>query len=119
MRRFFRPTAVIQTSSKLSWLLALALIQCGTNTESPVYPINSIVAVGSPAIVNVEPMIPTDPNAAPSFKISYYVTNQEKEFIGYNLYISQSAQSSEAIQIGSVGSPYLPNGIEPTFRHYT
>lgn len=103
----------------LSLLLIISLNNCGTNTQSPVYPINSIIAVGSPAIVNVEPIVPTDAHAAPSFKISYYVTNQENEFIGYNLYISQSAQSSEAIQIGAAGLPYFPNGIEPTFRHLT
>jgi hypothetical protein len=95
----------------------LSVTACGTNTDSPVFPIYSVVAIGSPAIVNLEPVISTDPDVAPAFKIYYYVTNQEDEFIGYNLYISQAFLSSESIIAGSAGAPYLPDGVDPTFRH--
>lgn len=96
-------------------LASAFLAGCGTNTDSPVYPISSLLAIGAPTLVNVEP-VPSDVGA-PAFKVSYYVTNQEDEFIGYNLYVSKTVLSSEAIITGAAGSPYLPDGIDPTFRH--
>jgi hypothetical protein len=76
-----------------------------------------MVSIGAPTLINVEPVIPADPDAPPYFRVSYYVTNQENEFIGYNLYISKFLLSSEAIITGRAGAPYLPDGLDPTFRH--
>jgi hypothetical protein len=99
-------------------IVAFSLLAgCGVNTDSPVYPISSLLAIGAPTLVNLEPVASTDPDVAPYFKVSYFVTNQEDEFIGYNLYVSKVLLSSEAIITGTAGSPYLPDGLDPTFRH--
>ena len=95
--------------------LVFGIFSCGTNTDSPVYPISSILSIGSPTLVNIEPV--STVGEAPYFKVSYFVTNTEDEFIGYNLYISQTYLSTESIITGAAGAAYLPLGIDPTFRH--
>ncbi|MCB1165363.1 MAG: hypothetical protein KDK33_04360 [Leptospiraceae bacterium] len=103
---------------------ALFLCQCGTNTDSPVYSIFSLFSVAAPAIVDVAPVdISEGYFGTPSYKlrygfdVKYYVTNLEPEFIGYNLYITTTSLSTEAILSGIGADPYLPLGYEPTFHH--
>lgn len=102
-RKPFRATLVV--------LAATILSSCGTNTTSPVYPIYTLLSVGSPAIVDLTPVTTVDP---PQFKLSFYVTNQEEEFIGYNLYITQSYSSTDNT---ATTKPYLPDGLEPSFSY--
>ncbi len=99
--------------------ILLFILYCGTNTNVPVFPIYSFFPVGSPAIVDVKPVeiITQDNRIRIEFDIFYYVTNQEDEFIGYNLYISTSSISPNLVQAGIGISPYLPSGYEPTFFH--
>lgn len=92
-------------------LSSLVLSACGTNTASPVYPIFTLVSVGTPAIVDLVPVTTVDP---PQFKVSFYVTNREPEFIGYNLYMTQTYTAPDS---GLAGKPYLPDGIEPSFAY--
>ncbi|GIX40926.1 MAG: hypothetical protein KatS3mg129_0659 [Leptospiraceae bacterium] len=103
----------------LIYFIFLILLYCGTNQNVPVFPIYSLLPVGSPAIVDVKPVeITTQDNKIRiEFDIYYYVTNREDEFIGYNLYISTSSISPDLIQAGIGVNPYLPNGYEPTFYH--
>lgn len=89
---------------------------CGTNTSTPVYPLLATLStVGVPAIISVTPVevAALPPNVKIEFDLKYYITNQEKEFIGYNLYISTTDTSS----LVASGKPYLPDGIEPSFPH--
>ncbi len=102
-------------------LLGLFLIgasSCGTNTEDPVYSILAFVSpVGTPAVISVAPVetITADTfDYRIEFDVSYYVTNQEDEFIGYNLYMKTSTSSPDD---RGGGNPYLPEGTEPTFHH--
>lgn len=101
------------------YILVFHFIFCGTNLNTPVFPIYSILSVGSPAIVNVIPVeIITSTNKIRiEFDIQYYVTNLEDEFVGYNLYISTSSISPDLIQAGIGINAYLPNGREPTYFH--
>ena len=100
------------------------LMACGTNTDRPVYSIFSILSVAAPAIVDVEPVDISeglfgtpDYRLRYGFKVKYYVSNQEPEFVGYNLYITTTSLSTEAILTGIGTEPYLPLGYEPTFQH--
>lgn len=104
---------------KFIYLLFIIYISCGTNLNTPVFPIYSILPIGSPAIVNVIPVEITtiDNHIRIEFDIQYYVTNKENEFIGYNLYISTSSISPDLVQAGIGINPYLPEGREPTFFH--
>ena len=111
-------------SLSLSLLAFLALPSCGTNTDRPVYSIFSILSVAAPAIVDVAPVdISEGLLGTPGYKlrygfdVKYYVTNQEPEFVGYNLYITTTSLSTEAILSGIGADPYLPAGYEPTFYH--
>ena len=110
--------------SLLTVLLLSSLPGCGTNTDRPVYSIFSILSVAAPAIVDVAPVdISEGLLGTPGFKlrygfdVKYYVTNQEPEFIGYNLYITTTSLSTEAILSGIGTDPYLPAGYEPSFYH--
>lgn len=104
---------------KLLFLFFIFLLQCGTNTNVPVYPIYNLIPIGSTAIVDIQPIeIPlTENKIRIEFDIYYYVTNTEDEFIGYNLYISSSSISPDLAQAGIGINPYLPSGYEPTFYH--
>lgn len=96
----------------------LPVLQCGVNTDKPVYPVFQFFPVGTPAIVDVKPVeIQLPAQTRIEFDIFYYVTNTEEDFIGYNLYISTATISPELLQIGIGGRPYLPEGYEPTFFH--
>jgi hypothetical protein len=73
--------------------------------------------VGAPAVTSETPVEEYDYeelNYRIEFDVSYYVTNTEDEFQGYNLYISSTASSPED---DSAGEAYLPEGTEPTFPH--
>jgi len=91
---------------------------CGTNTEVPVYPLLSVISPpGTPAIISVEPVEVaslTDETYNIEFDLSYYITNSESNFLGYNLYITNQSEPSD---VASSGSPYLPNGVQPSFEH--
>jgi len=104
---------------KISLLIVFIFLSCGTNTNVPVFPIYSLLPVGSPAIVDVKPVeITTSDNQLRiEFDVYYYVTNQQDEFIGYNLYISSSSISPDLVQANIGIIPYLPIGYEPTFYH--
>ena len=108
----------------LSALILTGLIRCGTNTDRPVYSIFSLLSVAAPAIVDVAPVdISEGLFGTPGYRlrygfdVKYYVTNQEPEFVGYNLYITTTSLSTEAILTGIGTDPYLPLGYEPTFYH--
>ncbi len=102
------------------FLSALAIASCGVNAEDPVFPLYvALSPIGAPAIVSVtavEVQSPGDPLRY-GFDLKYYVTNQESGFVGYNLYISDTSTSAQAVLGGVVGQPYLPAGIRPSFDH--
>jgi hypothetical protein len=103
-----------------SLILSLPILffsYCGTNTKNPVYPLLTVVnPVAPPTIVSVTPVQITTPSLEIKieFDLDYYVTNQEPEFIGYNLYISTASTSTQSNMGASL---YLPNGNEPSFPH--
>ena len=102
-------------------LLALSLlwIRCGTNTEEPVFPVfSALAAVSAPAIVSVSAV--QNDSVSPSrqeFNVSYFITNQEEGFVGYNLYISSSTTAAQGAFVTLSGEPYLEDGIPPSFKH--
>jgi len=114
---------------KISILLFLAcggglgFSRCGINTDTPVAPFVFLVPVAVPQIFSVRPstsntneeglQIGFDPTAKPEFFLSYFVTNREPQFIGYNLYITASVPSVAETLIGE----YLEDGIPPSFPH--
>ncbi len=102
-----------------AFLFFIVFFHCGTNTHIPVFSIYNLFSVGSTSIVDIKPIeVQTSDNKIRiEFDIYYYVTNKEDEFIGYNLYINTSSISPQFAQAGIGISPYLPNGIEPTFFH--
>lgn len=99
--------------------VALFVCSCGVNTDQPVYPLLTFTSVAPPTIVSVKPFRQLvffespEPEYKIEFDIEYYVTNQENEFLGYNLYISSTSTSPEA----PVTGPYLPVGYDPSFPH--
>ncbi len=100
--------------------LLFGFVACGTNTETPIYPLLTVFnPVGTPAILEVR-AVESDIESVQTgtyqlyFEVDYYVTNSEKEFAGYNLYIS-SVTSSPDQRVS--GQAYLPNGIMPSFSH--
>lgn len=118
--------------------LSLLLISCGNNTDTPVLPFIFLNPVGTPQIVGiisaVSPIetpggvtetgvdVPGDdlpsPEAipfSPEFILKYYVTNQEQQFVGYNLYITTSTPSLAETMQGA--STYLEDGVPPSFEH--
>ncbi len=104
---------------KFLLFLIMVILNCGTNTDVPVFPIYSLITVGSPAIIDIKPIsyLTSDNKIRIEFDIYYFVTNTQDEFIGYNLYITPSITSPDLIQAGIIGTPYLPNGHEPSFYH--
>ncbi|MCB1320967.1 MAG: hypothetical protein KDK34_11980 [Leptospiraceae bacterium] len=106
----------------LRWIipaLALMAATCGTNTEEPVFPIlTSFSTVAPPAIVSVAAVENTDETPARyEFDVSYYITNQEDGFLGYNLYVNSSTSAAEGTFAPVSGDPYLPDGTRPSFKH--
>lgn len=104
----------------LAFCLALFSGACGTNTEEPVFPVFLIFSpVAPPALVSVTAVETQNTGEALQYKfnVSYYVTNSEDGFLGYNLYISSSATAAEAAILGIGGEPYLETGIKPSFSH--
>lgn len=94
------------------------LLNCGTNTDQPPFPLYTYSIVAPPAIVSVSPVeVPVNLQLRMEFDINYYVTNQEVGFLGYNLYISKTTTSAEAALLGIGTLPYMPDGVEPTFPH--
>lgn len=107
---------------KSTFLYALFILTagCGTNTDNPVYPIFSLITPASPAIINLQAVEVTSYELeAPKieFDLSYYVSNTEPQFQGYNLYLTTASLPPEVILAGNTGSLYLPLGYEPTFPH--
>ena len=51
------------------------------------------------------------------FDIEYYVTNEEAEFLGYNLYINTVPASLESFLIEQDENIYLERGVQPSFSH--
>lgn len=100
------------------WAL-LVFLNCGTNTNQPVFPLYVFSTVGSPAIVSLTPaqanLDPLDPLM--QFDLKYYITNQEEGFLGYNLYITSSSTSAQGTLMGLGTGAYLPSGVTPTFSH--
>ncbi|MDH5656866.1 MAG: hypothetical protein OEZ34_13215 [Spirochaetia bacterium] len=100
------------------FFLSFLFTGCGINTDSPVYPISVLInPVQVPAIVSLTPVQIWEPNNdyRIEFDLRYYITNQEQEFIGYNLYSSTTATSAQNTGYGAI--IYLPRGIEPSFDH--
>lgn len=101
----------------LSFALTI-LSGCGNNTEDPVYPLLTVISPqATPTVVSVSPVEVIsleDQTYNIEFDLSYYVTNEEDDFLGYNLYISSSTQASD---MDGTGAPYLPEGVAPTFEH--
>jgi len=105
------------------FLCPAIFLQCGTNTKQPVYPLFVFSSVGAPAIVSVAPIqVNLDPsNPQMQFNLSYYITNGEDGFLGYNLRITDASTSAQG-SLGTTGTsnstgPYLPNGTAPSFSH--
>ena len=94
------------------------MLSCGVNTDKPVYPLFTLFnPVQSPALVSIRPYAvwTTNLEYKIEFDLSYYITNQEPQFQGYNLLISTTSTSAQNTGFGTV--TYLPNGVEPSFLH--
>lgn len=97
--------------------------RCGMNTDTPVAPFVFLVPVGVPQIFNLRPstsnvnddliVTGSDLNAKPEYILTYFVTNREPQFVGYNLYIGASTPSVAETLVGE----YLEDGIAPSFPH--
>lgn len=100
-------------------VVGFSMTGCGTNTKEPVYPILTVLSpISTPSIVSVVPISEQtaddgDLDLKVEFDVSYYITNKESEFIGYNIYISRVENSPDS----PGGVLYLPDGIEPSFSH--
>lgn len=96
---------------------------CGINTDTPVAPFIFLVPVGVPQIFSVRPttsnidengtLLSFQPDAKPEYFLSYFVTNKEPQFVGYNLYITAAIPSVAETLTGE----YLEDGIPPSFPH--
>ncbi|MBX7059721.1 MAG: hypothetical protein K1X75_16775 [Leptospirales bacterium] len=99
---------------------ALGLSACGVNADDAIYPLYvALTPIGAPAIVSVQ-AVEIQAIGQPlqyGFDLQYYLTNQESGFVGYNLYINNTATSAQAILGGVSGQPYLPSGVRPSFNH--
>lgn len=102
-------------------------LNCGTNTRTPVIPFLFLTPPGIPQIKGVIPTseVYLDPSFViygqadkvaykPEFILKYFVTNQEPNFVGYNLTIT-SAIPTLNDTLG--GSYYTENGVLPSFPH--
>ncbi|MCC5813674.1 MAG: hypothetical protein JJT78_02885 [Leptospira sp.] len=97
--------------------------RCGMNTDTPVAPFVFFVPVGVPQIFNLRPSTSNvnenlqvtgfEANAKPEYILTYFVTNREPQFVGYNLYIGASIPSVAETLAGE----YLEDGIAPSFPH--
>ena len=99
-----------------SFLLLTSSFACGNNTSVPAlasplaYP-----PAKTPEIIRVD-FISTPENHL-QYDLSYYVSNEEADFIGYNLYVNLTPSSLKSYLITSQDDIYLPRGIEPSFSH--
>ncbi|MCB1143164.1 MAG: hypothetical protein H7A24_10310 [Leptospiraceae bacterium] len=118
----------METVKFLSLLLALFLVQCGKNTNTPAIPLIFFNPPSVPQIVGVIPIYdyPVESSMVatgqadkipfkPQFVLKYYVTNTEQNFVGYNLSITSATPSLYDTQLGA--SIYTENGIVPSFPH--
>ena len=100
------------------FFIPFILLVCGVNTDKPVYPLFTLFRpVQTPALLTVKPveLWTIDNQYKIEFEISYYITSQEPEFMGYNLLTSTTSTSAQNSGLGTV--LYLPSGIEPSFLH--
>ncbi|MDF3819464.1 hypothetical protein P3G55_06115 [Leptospira sp. 96542] len=103
----------------------LSFFHCGTNTDTPVAPFIFLTPPGVPQIVSVVSLnsnitndfqydvfnLVADPR--PEFLLRYYVTNQEPQFVGYNLYITTATPGV----IQTISGEWLEDGVQPSFPH--
>ncbi len=92
---------------------------CGLNTNVLAIPVPIVYPPASaPSILNLS--VFSDAEGRESFRLQYFVTNQESDFLGYNLYISRVPTSLESLLAGSPNrgnNRYLSRGISPDFLH--
>lgn len=97
-------------------LFLYIVVACGVNTNVPAQAIPlSYPAATKP---NIESVVFVGEGDGFAFDISYYISNSEADFLGYNLYI-KTIPSSVGFFLSGAGqeSRYLPRGIAPSFIH--
>ncbi len=100
----------------LLWLFSGLFLGCGNNTDVPALAVPlSYPAATTPSIIAVDFMQSSEGD--PQFNLEYYVSNEEPDFIGYNLYISTAPSSLRSYLLATQDGLYLPRGIEPSFSH--
>lgn len=110
-------------------LFIIFLGNCGNNTDTPFFPLFFLNPIGSPQVIGVIPgdtfPLPVSNDSvisyeaipsSPTFTVKYYVTNSEPQFVGYNLYITETDPTLVETRTGS--AVYLENGIQPSFKHF-
>ncbi len=97
-------------------LIVFSSLHCGVNSSETTLPASPFFPhATAPAIVSVEPI---RSGTEWEFELSYYVTNEEPGFLGYNLYISPLSISSSSLIANRGPKPYLERGIPPSFSHF-
>lgn len=109
-------------------LCAVFVLNCGTNTNTPVIPFIFFAPPGIPQIAGIIPTteIPIPASliidglgdkapVKPEFVLKYYVTNTEQNFVGYNLSITSAVPTLADTMAGA--AVYTESGILPSFPH--
>ena len=103
--------------SLLLFFYGFSISFCGMNTDSSLLlaPL-SYPPAERPSILSVN--FVSTARGERQFDIEYYVTNEEVDFLGYNLYISTVPASLESfLLVEKKGKAYLERGVEPSFIH--
>lgn len=94
-------------------LLFFFVWACGTNTEVSQSPFVFLTPVSTPQIFSITAKYDSFDDHRPEYELKYFVTNQEPQFTGYNLYITFAIPSAGETSTGS--NLYLENGVQPSF----
>ncbi len=93
--------------------IMLSVLACGVNVEDPAVPVPlSYPPAKAPVIESLH--YDADAN---SFTVSYYISNEESLFLGYNLYVALAPSSLAKLLAGQTDNLYLARGIAPSFPH--
>ena len=84
----------------------ISLAHCGTTIYAP-----KESSLDRPLGLEVTPI------ANQKFQISYFVTNQEEIFLGYNLYVSKISITDSDFGENPLVNHLLPEGEQPTFPY--
>ncbi|WP_425460240.1 LIC11073 family putative lipoprotein [Leptospira semungkisensis] len=95
------------------WSLVPFFSFCGINTDVTQSPYVFVTPVSVPQIFSIVAIYDNIDPHKPEYSLGYYITNEEPQFVGYNLYITFAIPS--AGETLSNSNLYLENGVQPSF----